>query len=155
MSNYLTVDQYLGQHLAGHESELTGQIRENAALTVSRANLFLAEAVTAGVPLVGNLLASGWRPAGVNAATANSAKASKHMIGLGLDIRDDAHRSLCRWAVTPAGREALDRIGLWCERPQWTPTWLHVQPVAPKSGNRFFVPSSAPAMVPPLPGELA
>jgi hypothetical protein len=40
------------------------------------------------------------------------------------------------------------------ERPQWTPSWLHIQTVAPASGHFLYIPSSAPAKVAALPGEL-
>lgn len=155
----ITVEQYLGQHLAGHESELTDDIRAAAFETVTRANLLLALAAQDGVnPTVdaqtGCFVGSGWRPSGVNAATANAAKGSRHQTGQALDIRDDrAGRALCRWAVSPAGRLALGSVGLWCERPQWTPSWLHVQTVPPASGNRFLIPSSAAPLCALLPGE--
>lgn len=155
----ITVEQYLGQHLAGHESELTDDIRAAAAVTVERANLLLALALHDGVsPVVDRdtncWVASGWRPAGFNATVPNAAKGSKHMSGQALDIRDDrVGRALCRWAVSPVGRAALASIGLWCERPQWTPSWLHVQTVESLSKNRFLIPSSAAPLCALLPGE--
>lgn len=155
----ITVEQYLGQHLAGHESELTDEVRAAAVVTVEKANLLLDVAAHDGVyasidPETGTEQGSGWRPPSFNAGVKNAAKKSKHMTGEGLDIRDNrATRVLCRWAVSPGGRAALASIGLWCERPQWTPSWLHVQTVPPESGNRFLIPSSAPPLCSLLPGE--
>lgn len=146
--------------MVGHEAELTDAIRANAEETVRRANLLLELASHDGVSATVDmqtqcLVGSGWRPAGVNAATANAAKVSKHLTGQAIDIRDDRiSRKLCAWAVSPPGRAALESVGLWCERPQWTPSWLHCQWVSPASGNRFFIPSAAPPMVPALPGEV-
>lgn len=156
----ITLEQFYMGRDATHASELTDAVRANAAETVRRANLLLEAAGRDGVTptddaVTGCPVGSGWRPAGVNAATANAVKGSRHQTGQALDIRDDrTSRKLCAWAVSPAGRAALESIGLWCERPQWTPSWLHVQTVPPESGVRFFVPSSAPPMVAALPGEV-
>jgi len=34
----------------------------------------------------------------------------------------------------------LEDLGLWQEAPESTPTWVHVQGLPPKSGNRVFIP---------------
>lgn len=153
----ITLQQfYMGRDVT-HAAELTDAIRANAAVTVSRVNQLLAAAASAGVhasrdATTHTAVGSGWRPAGVNAATANAAAKSTHMTGQACDIRDDAgSRDLCRWALLHP--DVLDDIGLWCERPQWTPSWLHVQTIPPRSDNRFYVPSSAPPAVAALPGE--
>ncbi len=144
-----------------YADELTDAIRANAAETVRRAKLLLDAAAQDAVfptddATTGCAVASGWRPPGVNAATANAAARSKHMTGQALDIRDTPDlRSLARWALSPNGLAALEQIGLWCERPQWTPSWLHVQILPPLSGHRFFIPSTAPPLCAPLPGEPA
>ena len=36
--------------------------------------------------------------------------------------------------------EEMARIGLWFEDFNCTPRWVHIQTIAPASGNRFFVP---------------
>lgn len=152
----ITVQHYWMGRDKTYAAELTNSIRTNAAETVRRVNQLLAAAAADGVepginPQTGTQVASGWRPAGVNAATPNAAKASKHMTGEACDIRDTAGRDLARWCL--ANVDKLREIGLWCERFQWTPTWVHFQIVPPASGLRIYVPSSAPPPEHPLPGE--
>lgn len=36
--------------------------------------------------------------------------------------------------------QVLERFGLYREHPDHTPTWCHLQDVAPKSGRRSFLP---------------
>ena len=48
----------------------------------------------------------------------------------------------------------LEQLGLYMERPQWTPDWVHLQVRAPKSGRRVYVPSSKPPLVGALPEEV-
>lgn len=62
---------------------------------------------------------------------------SQHLSGNAADIWDRAGK-LKAWAVKNV--KVLEELGLWCEAPEATPTWLHVQTVPPKSGNRFFKP---------------
>ena len=52
--------------------------------------------------------------------------------------------------------EVLAEVGLWLEDPRWTfdpkgDHWVHLQTVPPRSGNRVFVPSDAPAKDPDFP----
>lgn len=155
----ITVEDYFMGRDKTHASELTDAIRLHAAETVRRTNLLLDAAAADGVhptkdATTHTFVGSGWRPAGVNAATSNAAKNSTHLTGEACDIRDDpAGRALCRWAVSESGRAALERIGLWCERPQWTPSWLHVQTRPSASGKRFYIPSAASPLAAALPGE--
>ena len=37
------------------------------------------------------------------------------------------------------------------EDPRWTPTWLHVQTIPPKSGRVVFIPNSSPPLDPSFP----
>jgi len=39
-----------------------------------------------------------------------------------------------------ANESLMVEIGLWFEDFKATPTWVHAQAVAPKSGKRFFMP---------------
>lgn len=121
-----------------HASELTPEIRANAAETVRRVNLLLAAAgLVRGVN-------SGWRPAGINAGTPGAAKRSKHLLGLACDLAD-ADGKLDAWCM--ANLPVLAKIGLWLEHPAATKNparfgegWCHVQTVPPRSGNRVFMP---------------
>ena len=126
----ITVEEYLGQHLAGHESELTDEIRANAAIICGRANQLIAAFEE------DRGLRSGWRPAAVN-HSAGGATRSKHMTGHAVDIEDNDGRldAFCRQNVG-----LLEQLGLWLEAPEYTESWTHIQFVPPKSGKRWFIP---------------
>ena len=119
--------------------DLTTAIRDNAKLTVDRANALLERFAAATGNTTPRRVNSGWRPPAVNAATRNAAPRSKHRTGEAIDIGDD-DEALDRWCMTPAGRAALEALGLWLEHPSATPRWCHVQTVPPRSGNRVFHP---------------
>ena len=126
----ITVEEYLGQHLAGHEQELTDEIRANAEILCGRVNqLIAAFGEDRG-------LRSGWRPAAVNHA-AGGATRSKHMSGHAVDIEDNDGRldAFCGQNVG-----LLAQLGLWLEAPEYTESWTHIQCVPPRSGRRFFIP---------------
>ena len=63
--------------------------------------------------------------------------ASRHLYGEAVDISDPDGK-LAEW--TKNNVAALEEIGLWCEDLAHTKGWVHYQIVAPKSGNRFFIP---------------
>lgn len=71
---------------------------------------------------------------------------SWHLRGGAIDLDDDDAGTLWKWIW--ANRFKLKEWGLWCEHPCWTHskngTWIHLQIMPPKSGKRFFVPSSQP-----------
>ena len=67
----------------------------------------------------------------------SKAKASNHLIGAAVDIKDfDA--KLGEWCKANIG--VLEKAGLWCEDPAYTNGWVHFQCVQPKSGHRFYIP---------------
>jgi hypothetical protein len=149
-------DYFMGRDRT-HASELTDEIRGNAALTVARVNLLLAAAdedlVEPGIDEVtGTPVASGWRPAGINARTQNAATGSKHLDGRGCDLQDTPERRFARWCLRNLAK--LEEIGLWMEDPQWTPDWVHLQTVPPGSGLRVYRPSAAEPLVARLPEQL-
>lgn len=71
---------------------------------------------------------------------------SMHRIGNAIDIFDP-EQLLAKYTDTPIGREHLISAGLFIEHPRWTPGWLHVQSVAPRSGHRVFIPYNSPPLV--------
>lgn len=79
---------------------------------------------------------SGWRPASINVA-AGGAKKSNHMLGLACDFKD-SDGSLAAWCMK--NLTLLEEYGLWMENSAATKGWVHLQCVAPKSGNRVFKP---------------
>ena len=126
----ITVAQYLGQHLQGHEMELTEDIKANAAIICGRANQLIA---AFGVD---RELRSGWRPAAVNHSVGGATR-SKHMLGQAVDIEDNdgALDEFCKRNIG-----LLEQLGLWLEDGAATPSWCHIQCIPPRSGNRFFIP---------------
>jgi hypothetical protein len=146
----LTEDHYF----ALHGRPTTAALIENAREWLRRTNVLLDFAIEAGIELAvdqlsGNHIASGHRPAGVNARTANAAVASTHLTCEGGDIQDNLSRSLMIYLV--ANEELLERIGMWMEDPRWTAgtnrgdPWCHLQTKPPRSGNRIYIPSDKPA----------
>ena len=127
-----------------YAGELTDEIRGNAALTVGKVNELLEIAGFKHVSEVN----SGWRSQSVNDATANAGARSKHLSGEAVDI-PDPYRDLASWCVD--NLEMLEGLQLWMEDPRWTPTWVHLQTVPPRSGRRVFIPSTASPADPNFP----
>lgn len=129
--------------------ECTEAIQQNALKTVEAINRILA--IFEEEMLVSrDVCTSGWRPKSVNDATANAAKTSKHLTAEAGDI-EDADRAFAQWCVKNA--DVLAECGLWMEDPRWTPTWVHLQRVPPKSGKRIYIPSNAQQKAPALEGQ--
>ena len=126
---------------ATHAEELTDEINRNARITVDKANELLERAGRSDIDQV----ASGWRPASVNDVTQNAARSSRHLTAEAVDL-PDADRSLATWCID--NLDVLREIGLWMEDPRWTPNWLHIQTVPPKSGKTVFIPSAKPPLDP-------
>lgn len=61
---------------------------------------------------------------------------SAHLTGEGVDIADNG--DLQRWLKENVKK--LKELGLYVEDFSATPTWVHIQSRAPKSGKTFFMP---------------
>ena len=129
-------DYWMGRDVS-HRSELTDEIRANAAETVERANKLLEWYQSVTKDQESRFVTSGWRPAAVNAETPGAAMRSKHMTGQAVDI-SDPEGDLDEWALEHP--ELLEDFGLYLEHPSATKGWCHVQTVPPKSGRRVFFP---------------
>lgn len=165
----IAIEQYWMGRDAQYPEELTPAIRANAEDLVGKVNLLLAfaeaDGVAPGIDQVTHTpVASGWRPQAINDRTANAGKASRHITGQAVDLQDTPDRQLARWClentvpecVARGEPDLLKQVGLWMERPQWTggaDPWVHLQTIAPGSGRRVYIPSSAPPRVAALPGE--
>lgn len=125
----MTLDYWKGRDKA-YASELTDEIRANAAKTIALVLDLLAEYGTE-LPVT-----SGWRPSAINKA-AGGARKSKHMTGQACDLADPKG-DFGRWCL--ANVDVLERLGLWAEHPDYTETWVHVQTIPPASGRRFYRP---------------
>ncbi len=149
----ITWDDYFRGRDEAYAEALTLEIRRNAQHTIEVSNAVLAAMAADGVDVTRVTSVSGWRPPGVNDHTANAAAHSKHLTAEADDLGDLPDRRLCRWAL--ANPEKLRACGVRAmERPQWTPSWLHIQTSPTTSGRFCFVPSTAPAKVAALPGEV-
>lgn len=134
-----------------YAAEFTPQIESNGNRTVACVNVLLDDFETeTGICM--ELCASGWRPKGVNAETQNAASTSKHITAEALDVRDTVNRDFARW-LAKQGVKKLEQFGLYCERFEWTPSWVHLSPFPPASGKRCYIPSNAPAKCARLPEQ--
>lgn len=99
--------------------------------------------------------ASGWRPPGVNEATSNAGKASRHLTAQAGDKRDTLDGAFAWWCLRT--QWVLEVHGLYQEHPAATvlrswklaaaerraPTpWAHLQSVPPGSGHRVYWPDA-------------
>lgn len=157
----ITVEQYFMGRDKEYAGDCTDLIIANAHYTVEAVNTLLAVAKKAGVePGVDQItktpVASGWRPPAVNDRTCNAAKGSTHLTAEGCDLQDHPDRRLARWCLR--NQDELEEIGLWMENPRWcygnNDPWVHLQTRPPKSGNRVFIPSTAPPQCEPLPEQI-
>ena len=132
MAAAVTIEEYWMGRDRKYMDELTMEVVKNAWETVRRVNK-LAE-IAGWKDLV---VSSGWRPAAVNSTVKGASPKSKHLLGQAIDLADP-HGHIGRWCID--NQNALEKVGLWLESPDATPTWCHLQIVAPLSGNRVFRP---------------
>jgi hypothetical protein len=140
----ITLRSYWLGRDSDYADQLTAEINLNAQNTVAKVNELLVRAARTDITTV----ASGWRPKGINDATANASKNSRHLTGQACDL-PDPDSSLAEWCVD--NLDVLKEIGLWLEDPRWTPGWLHVQTVPPKSGRLVYIPNGDPPSNPDFP----
>ena len=145
----ITMVAYWNDRGSRYRSECTEIIQQNARKTVEQINRLLA--VFEEEMLVSrDVCNSGWRPKTVNDATANTSKFSKHLTADAADI-SDPDRALAQWCVKNTA--VMVECGLWAEDFRWTPTWVHLQRIPPKSGKRIYIPSNTPPKAPALEGQ--
>ena len=117
------------------KSEYTAEIDQNLNILLEKINVVRAQYAK---PMI---VSSGWRPSAVNEATANSAKASKHLSGLAVDIQDTDGKL---WAWVMQNLQLMQDLGLYLEDKRHTKTWVHFQIGSPRSGKRIYKPTTAP-----------
>lgn len=139
----ITLEHYwMGRDLE-YRSELTDEIVRNARVTVERVSRLLElAAADCGFrpecsPQSGTPVASGWRPAAINATVPAAAPKSNHIIGAACDIYDPRN-DLDAWCMSHLA--VLETVGLWLEHPSATEGWCHLQIFPPRSGDRVFYP---------------
>lgn len=133
----ITMDEYwLGRDTL-YAAEWDQDIQKNGAVTVLRANELLRIYRTATRSTEEHQVTSGWRPAIINMSTRGAAPRSKHLTAQAVDLAD-IEGTLDDWCLK--NPQVLASIGLWQEHPASTKSWIHIQIVPPKSGNRVFYP---------------
>ena len=129
----ISIEDYFGRHSGGPKP--SEEVRANALELLSKVNAMLADIQLqeAQEPKVN----SGWRPQGYNATIPGAAPNSKHITGQAVDLADPDGALDDFLFVRPA---RLIEHGLYMEHPLATKGWVHLQCVAPRSGNRIFYP---------------
>ncbi len=147
----ITIGQYFGAY-ANHP-DATPEKKAAAEIMLGKVNALRAEAAADGVPFeenphTGNFIAGnghgGFRPEDCDVG----ADHSKHKDGRAVDSHDPLRR-FSAWCAKH--EERLRAHGLYREREEWTPSWVHLQDAPPRSGKIAFVPSNTP----PLASSLA
>lgn len=139
----LDLESYWMGRDSKYRLEWTEEVQDNGAETVMRINrlvdMYVADTGNARM----ETWASGWRPEGINSKTSNAAKTSRHITAQAGDVRDPV-RLFAGWCNRRL--EELELCGLWMEDSRWCPSWVHLQIVPPKSGNRIYIPSTKPPL---------
>lgn len=135
----ISLDDYMMGRQQTHRRELTAEVKRNAPEMVRRTNLVLNRFYADNPSGATRTVNSGWRPPSLNRTVPGAAQQSLHMRGAAVDLSDD-DEELDDWLMSPNGEQALRDIGLWHERPEYTPRWSHLQLFPPRSGNLHFIP---------------
>jgi hypothetical protein len=122
-------------------ADLPSQHSTNLSLLVSRLNSFFSGF---NGPIK---VSSGYRPPQLNSTVSGASPTSWHLVCAAADLRDIDSKV---WQFCIGNLQMAKELGLWLEDKRWTPTWVHLQIYAPKSGKRIFVPNSKPAIAPEL-----
>ena len=110
---------------------LTLEQERNFNLLFDRLNLLRSKY---GHPMI---ITSGVRSLEDQARINPSAMGSAHVKAAAADIADPDRR-LGDWLIDNIG--FCEQTGLWMEDLRFTPRWIHIQIIPPKSGNRIFIP---------------
>lgn len=123
-------DFYKGRD-STYSSDLTPEIQVNASKLLLKVNELMR--------LFGEdrKCNSGWRPLTIQMEVNPRAPKSNHVTGNAIDLEDRDGR-FKTWCV--GNLLLLEHLGLYMEDPDSTPTWVHVQQIAPRSGKRVFKP---------------
>ena len=150
----ITLEDYFGPYWL--KGEDTAAMHANAMALLGSVNGALELAIADGVTLFPNpktgTYVSGEGHGGFrDSACTVGAKASRHRKAMAVDVYDPQRR-LATWAIH--NKDRLISLGiLGMERPEWTPTWCHLQIEWVGSRTWCYIPSSAPALADALPGQ--
>lgn len=150
----ITLVQYFGPYWGCGED--TPQLRASAQRLLERVNRALGAALADNVPLECNPRTGSFVSGDGNGGFRGShctvgAPGSQHRSAHAVDIYDP-RRLFARWCLR---NEALLReLGIaGMERPEWTPSWTHLQDKAVRSGTWCFTPADTPPLATRLPEQ--
>lgn len=142
----LTLDDYFGRMSRLGEAP-PEDVRTNAEDLLRRVNALLDDPALAEVEAAEDRhVNSGWRPAWYNAQVGGAAPKSKHITGNAIDLADpegeldDLLQADYLRCVGEGRVPLLVKYDLYMEHPLATKGWCHLQNIAPRSGNRVFIP---------------
>lgn len=138
----ITLEKYFMGRDKQYPSEFTSEIEDNAKTLLRKVNMLFNELKIKEVTVN-----SGWRPVALNNTISNAAKKSNHTLALAVDLSD---RDNILWNKLLENLDVLQRFGLYLEDRRYTPSWVHIQCIPPKSGKRIFIPSSSAPIAPHL-----
>src|SRR5712691_13404888 len=139
----ITIDEYFGK-FADHP-DATPERKAGAAAMLAKVNALRADAEADGVvfernPKTGTFISGsghgGFRTEDCDVGADHSTHKDAHAV----DSYDPLRR-FAQWCVNHP--ERLTARGLYREREEWTPTWVHLQDVPPRSGEIGYVISRA------------
>ena len=120
-----------------HNFPTTPEIDENLNDLCGRLNVFLEKY---SLPVGVN---SGLRNAELQAQVNPKAPNSNHLVGRAADIHDEGN-NLMNFVLE--NMELAKGLDLFFEHFNFTPTWVHIQIVSPRSGHRIFIPNPGPPL---------
>lgn len=150
----ITLEDYFGPYWC--KGEDTPAMRAAAFELLAAVNRALEAAIADGVALVLNPKTGSYVSGEGNGGFRGRASrvgpsGSKHRSAHAIDIYDPL-RLFARWCLRNEAR--LREFGIaGMERPEWTPTWTHLQDLPVRSGTWCFVPSEAPPLARALPEQ--
>lgn len=137
----ITKEMYLKGRDKAYPKEFTSECETNMIALLTKVNKFLTVCKLQHVSI-----SSGFRPESLNSSVRGAANKSNHITCHAVDIIDVTSYPVMR-AVLANLKEA-EKLGLYFEDFRWTPSWVHIQDVPPKSGNRIYIPSASKALAP-------
>jgi len=141
-TSMITADRYFG--LMSHKENPSLDVMANAEELLKRVNALLDFLIPTNISAVlVPVINSGWRPPQHNAKV-GGAPNSKHIFGQAIDLADpmeELDNHISTFDLDGGVRNTLlEKFELWREKPIATKGWVHLQCVAPRSGNRTFIP---------------
>lgn len=136
----ITRDNYLKLRDITYHQEWNKKLEKTMNATIKKINNYLKEINFLNVEVV-----SGWRPAKMNDSIKNAATQSKHITCEAVDLLDMKPYPLMNAILN--NLLAAELHGVYFEDFSYTPNWVHIQVVPPKSGRRVFIPNSNPPLV--------